>query len=375
MFASAGIHVSRGGLFHHAEARRIGLHNFSSSMGTSSQKPFRKGVGFTTVSGLVMISGVIITVLGFMDVFDSGYTMMGMLMIAVAVLLFLGALRMFLVASKLRKAERTLQISRGTVASMVIEREDERGTLTVVMDTVNIEARCRRRQNLDFLHSTSRRRLTSHVPATPTTTLLPAPQEITTHKDNSTISATYRNNSASCQCQSEVKLMKDQLSSMQADILMLKQSLHVSEKLWSDQVKVVSDNVKLIKSDILGIKNTDTDSVSWMKSSLHEIVTCNGALSFNLKCILKRVIDLERFLDGENIHVVQIAMEQNAVQESSSVQSPVQIPFAEHAAALTSSPAHPIMTFTANVTDEKPSVMFACHSNRLRVLQKQRSTI
>lgn len=47
---------------------------------------------------------------GFQDVFDSGYTMMGMLMIAVSVLMFLGALRMFLIASKLRKAERTLQV-------------------------------------------------------------------------------------------------------------------------------------------------------------------------------------------------------------------------------------------------------------------------
>ena len=34
---------------------------------------------------------------------------------------------------------------------MVIEREDERGTLTVVMDTVNIEARCRRR--FDILYA------------------------------------------------------------------------------------------------------------------------------------------------------------------------------------------------------------------------------
>ncbi|XP_060602263.1 uncharacterized protein LOC132755412 isoform X2 [Ruditapes philippinarum] len=139
MFASAGIHVSRG--LRYGEARHVGLHHFSSSMGTSSQRPFRKGVVVTTVSGLVLIVGIMITVLGFMDVFDTGYTMMGMLMIAVSVLLFLGALRMFLLSAKLRKSERTLQISRGTVASMVIEREDERGTLTVVMDTVNIEAR------------------------------------------------------------------------------------------------------------------------------------------------------------------------------------------------------------------------------------------
>ena len=53
----------------------------------------------------------VIVISGFMDVFDSGFTMMGMLMIAVSVLLFLGALRMFLLSAKLRKSERTLQVS------------------------------------------------------------------------------------------------------------------------------------------------------------------------------------------------------------------------------------------------------------------------
>ena len=38
-----------------------------------------------------------------------------------------------------------LQITHGTVTAMVIEREDELGTVTVVMDTVNIEPRCRER--------------------------------------------------------------------------------------------------------------------------------------------------------------------------------------------------------------------------------------
>lgn len=158
MFSTAGIRLSRG--LRHTEPRRIGLSHFSPTLRTSGKKSYRKGVVFATVAILVIISGVMITVLGFLDVFDSGFTMMGMLMIAVSVLMFLGALRMFLIASKLRKAERTLQISRGTVASMVIEREDERGTLTVVMDTVNIEARCHRRSNdsnrpPDYIEATS----------------------------------------------------------------------------------------------------------------------------------------------------------------------------------------------------------------------------
>lgn len=62
MFSTAGIRVSRG--LRHGEPRRIGLHHFSSTLRTSSQKPYRKGVVFTTVSGLILVSGVMITVLG-----------------------------------------------------------------------------------------------------------------------------------------------------------------------------------------------------------------------------------------------------------------------------------------------------------------------
>ncbi|KAL4238731.1 hypothetical protein ACF0H5_003438 [Mactra antiquata] len=98
-------------------------------------------------SGFTLVSVRASQFAGFTNVLGESVTIMGMLMTAMSILLFMAAIRLFLISAKLRKAERTLQISRGTVASMVIEREDERGTLTVVMDAVNIETRCRRRSN------------------------------------------------------------------------------------------------------------------------------------------------------------------------------------------------------------------------------------
>ncbi|KAH3851994.1 hypothetical protein DPMN_094483, partial [Dreissena polymorpha] len=46
---------------------------------------------------------------GFTNVFGAGVTMLGMLMIAVAVLAFLYALRLFLIAGKLRETEKNMQ--------------------------------------------------------------------------------------------------------------------------------------------------------------------------------------------------------------------------------------------------------------------------
>ncbi|KAH3852003.1 hypothetical protein DPMN_094492 [Dreissena polymorpha] len=42
-----------------------------------------------------------------------------------------------------------MQILGATVASIVIEHEDDRGTLTVVMDTLNIETTCQRCTSYD----------------------------------------------------------------------------------------------------------------------------------------------------------------------------------------------------------------------------------
>lgn len=125
---------------------------FSSSIGSyTHRKPYRKGVVCLTVASLILICGSIMTILGATHVFGGSVTIIGMLMMAVAVLLFLFSIRQFLIAKKMRHTEQNLQITHGTVTAMVLEREDELGTLTVVMDTVNIEPRNRRRNsNQDY---------------------------------------------------------------------------------------------------------------------------------------------------------------------------------------------------------------------------------
>lgn len=61
MFSAASVRFGR----HGGPARRLhGLHQFTSTLATSSKKPYRKGVVFTTVSGLIVTCGIIFTVLG-----------------------------------------------------------------------------------------------------------------------------------------------------------------------------------------------------------------------------------------------------------------------------------------------------------------------
>lgn len=127
---------------------RLGLHRFRSTVGNAPRRPFWRGVVYTGLSAIIMIGGVILTVLGFTDVAGAGVAMMGMLMIAVAILMFFAALRIFFLVAKIRKSQTNLQIShepRGTVTAMVIEREHEGRTLTLVMNTLSTDPECQRR--------------------------------------------------------------------------------------------------------------------------------------------------------------------------------------------------------------------------------------
>ncbi|XP_052768235.1 uncharacterized protein LOC128208725 [Mya arenaria] len=151
MIASAGLRIhGRPGTNHFHQFRTLSsnhnqLGTISTSHGPPGKHDYRSALCNALVSVAVMIAGIVFTVMGFVDIFGSGVTLLGMLMIAVAVLIGLYALRLYLIAGGRKGHDPSVQAQPGTVASMVIEREDECGTLTVVMDTTNMETTCQAR--------------------------------------------------------------------------------------------------------------------------------------------------------------------------------------------------------------------------------------
>lgn len=107
---------------------------------------------------------------------------------------------------------------------------------------------------------------------------------------------------ARCICNNELTVLRDTVSSIQAEILLLKQSLQTSNHLRSEEMKNISDTLKGLKVDIT--RHTDnmktlTDEMA--SSTCEEMRALTESLSVSLE---KRVSSIEKFLDGENIHVV-----------------------------------------------------------------------
>lgn len=148
--------------------------------------------------------------------------------------------------------------------------------------------------------SVSKRRTFSHLPSSQGN---PQPME------------SFSN--ARCKCNTELTVLRDTVSSIQAEVLLLKQSLHTSNHLRSEEMKNISDTLKGLKVDIT--RHTDnmkalTDEMA--SSTCEEMRALTESLSVSLD---KRVSSIEKFLDGENIHVVSFVPDQNC--ESISTQA------------------------------------------------------
>lgn len=117
------------------------------------------------------------------------------------------------------------------------------------------------------------------------------------------------NGSARCKCTNELTLLKDTVSSIQAELLMLKQSIHTTNHLRSEEIKAISATLKCLKTDITRHTDVMKDLTKGMASSTcQEVRVLVESLSFTLD---KRVSSIEKFLDGENIHVVGIVPNEN----------------------------------------------------------------
>ncbi|XP_021372674.1 uncharacterized protein LOC110462808 [Mizuhopecten yessoensis] len=116
------------------------FHSFFGSVYTGNKQPFRRGIMFVFIAGVLILVGGILTWLGYSNVFgNSRISTMGPLLIALALLMFLIAIRQFLLAKKqtLHNRGRLEQLAGGTVAAVVINSDEMDDTVTVIMDTLN----------------------------------------------------------------------------------------------------------------------------------------------------------------------------------------------------------------------------------------------
>ncbi|XP_060081942.1 uncharacterized protein LOC132561230 [Ylistrum balloti] len=119
---------------------RSSFHSFFGSVYTGNKQPFRRGIMFVFIAGVLLLTGGILTWLGYSNVFgNSQFSTMGPLLIALALLMFLIAVRQFILAKKqtLRNRQRLEQLAGGTVAAVVINTDETEDTVTVIMDTID----------------------------------------------------------------------------------------------------------------------------------------------------------------------------------------------------------------------------------------------
>lgn len=110
---------------------------------------------------------------------------------------------------------------------------------------------------------------------------------------------------SNCHCQNDVSLLKDTVSSLQAEILLLKQSVNATNFLRSEQVEHITNTMQGLKEDVRRYAADVSDlSQPLSSSALRELHILVESLISTLD---HRVSSIEKFLDSTNIHVVSVA--------------------------------------------------------------------
>ncbi|XP_069117460.1 uncharacterized protein [Argopecten irradians] len=116
------------------------FHSFFGSVYTGNKQPLRRGILCVFIAGVLILVGGILTWMGYRDIFgNSRDSTIGPLLIALAILIFLIAIRQFILAKKqaIHNQERLEQLAGGTVAAVVINADERDDTVTVIMDAIN----------------------------------------------------------------------------------------------------------------------------------------------------------------------------------------------------------------------------------------------
>lgn len=112
---------------------------------------------------------------------------------------------------------------------------------------------------------------------------------------------------SNCKCRNNIAVLQDTVSAIQAEMLMLKQSVNASNQLGADQVRSISDTVKHLKTDIQHYAKEIGDLTKHVPTS-----TCDGVkirIESMSTTLDHRISSIEKFLDCANIHVVSVASE------------------------------------------------------------------
>ncbi|KAL4221221.1 hypothetical protein ACF0H5_019485 [Mactra antiquata] len=102
----------------------------------------------------------------------------------------------------------------------------------------------------------------------------------------------------SCICINEIKLLKDTMSSLQSEIVMLKQSNIATEKLRSKQITEIKNTLSAVKDDIILCRDRILNDITTMNNTSPAL---NRTYSEKLNTLSEKVHDLESFIDTNSV--------------------------------------------------------------------------
>lgn len=103
---------------------------------------------------------------------------------------------------------------------------------------------------------------------------------------------------STCSCSTELKIVKETMAGLQADILLLKQTLHASDRLRNEQSKCTNAGINDIRNDILQCNGSVKKFVSDTELTVRNLTS---TLVQRITELEDRIRLLESFIDTEEI--------------------------------------------------------------------------
>lgn len=127
---------------------------------------------------------------------------------------------------------------------------------------------------------------------------------VTKSRANSHVNTPTSKVSRSCPHANDVKLLKDTVSSLQADVLILKQTVHTNKQLHKEKMSSVWRSVDRIKADLEACSESVNSYVNSLVKKIDEIDPVIQTFEARLVSIEKKVADIDDFLGTPSTLVV-----------------------------------------------------------------------
>jgi len=119
-----------------------------------------------------------------------------------------------------------------------------------------------------------------------------------------------------CMCSSDICILKDQISTLQADHLILKQAMYASNELRTKETEATKDSLRSIKVQILMCKEAIKDCSDSNVSTIRNLVSASVARITELENIF-RVLEVYPLLDDVNNQDLNTEYTGNCVLDTS----------------------------------------------------------